>query len=417
MSYNIVAPRMYKGKIESLVSRMTSFADMIQLTHLKLQQVLSRMVPDGVYLDADGIAEIDLGNGTNYNPQEALNMYFQTGSVIGRSMTQDGEFNHGKAPIQELQSSNGGQKIGSLINSYNYYLQMMRDVTGLNEARDGSMPDEKALVGIQKLAAANSNTATRHILQGSLYLALKTAENISLRIADVLKFSNTKASFIGGIGKFNVGTLEEIQNLHLHEFGIYIDLSPDEEEKQKLENNIQVALQRDQIYLEDAIDIREVKNTKLANQLLKVRRKRKAAEDRAMQMQNIQAQSESNAKAAQASAQAEMQKEQALTESKAQLEQIKSQLSIQKLEREAEIKKQLMYHEFELNMKLKQVESQVIKDKESFKEDRKDKRTKIQATQQSELIEQRKGNTGPKDFESAGFDTLGGFGLEQFEPR
>ena len=417
MSYNIVAPRIYKGKVESLVGRMTSFADMIQLTHLKLQQVLSRMVPDGVYLDADGIAEIDLGNGTNYNPQEALNMYFQTGSVIGRSMTQDGEFNHGKAPIQELQSSSGGQKIASLINSYNYYLQMMRDVTGLNEARDGSMPDEKALVGIQKLAAANSNTATRHILQGSLYLALKTAENISLRIADVLKFSNTKSSFIGGIGRFNVGTLEEIQNLHLHEFGIYIDLAPDEEEKQKLENNIQVALQRDQIYLEDAIDIREIKNTKLANQLLKVRRKRKAAEDRAVQMQNIQAQSESNARAAQESAQAEMQKEQALTESKAQLEQIKSNLEIQKLEREAQIKKELMYHEFELNMKLKQIESQVIKDKEGFKEDRKDKRTKIQATQQSELIEQRKGNTGPKDFESAGFDTLGGFGLEQFDPR
>ena len=417
MSYNIVAPRIYKGKIESLVERMTTFADMIQLTHLKLQQVLSRMVPDGVYLDADGIAEIDLGNGTNYNPQEALNMYFQTGSVIGRSMTQDGEFNHGKAPIQELQSSNAGAKLSSLVNSYNHYLQMMRDVTGLNEARDGSMPDEKALVGLQKLAAANSNTATRHIVQASLYLALRTAENISLRISDVLKFSNTKASFIGGIGKFNVGTLEEIQNLHLHEFGIYIDLAPDDEEKQRLENNIQIALQRDQIYLEDAIDVREVKNIKLANQLLKVRRKRKAAEDRAMQLQNIQAQSESNARAAQESAAAEMQKEQALTESKAQLEQIKSQLDIQKLEREAQIKKELMYHEFQLNMQLKQMESQVINSKEAFKEDRKDKRTKIQATQQSELIEQRKGNTGTKDFESAGFDTLGGFGLEQFEPR
>ena len=417
MSYNVVAPRIYKGKIESLVERMTTFADMIQLTHLKLQQVLSRMVPDGVYLDADGIAEIDLGNGTNYNPQEALNMYFQTGSVIGRSMTQDGEFNHGKAPIQELQSSNAGAKLSSLVNSYNHYLQMMRDVTGLNEARDGSMPDEKALVGLQKLAAANSNTATRHIVQASLYLALRTAENISLRIADVLKFSNTKASFIGGIGKFNVGTLEEIQNLHLHEFGIYIDLAPDDEEKQRLENNIQIALQRDQIYLEDAIDVREVKNIKLANQLLKVRRKRKAAEDRAMQLQNIQAQSESNARAAQESAAAEMQKEQALTESKAQLEQIKSQLDIQKLEREAQIKKELMYHEFQLNMQLKQMESQVINSKEAFKEDRKDKRTKIQATQQSELIEQRKGNTGAKDFESAGFDTLGGFGLEQFEPR
>jgi hypothetical protein len=417
LSYNIVAPRMYKGKIESLVSRMTTFADMIQLTHLKLQQVLSRMVPDGVYLDADGIAEIDLGNGTNYNPQEALNMYFQTGSVIGRSMTQDGEFNHSRMPIQELQSGAGGNKISALINSYNYYLQMIRDVTGLNEARDGSLPDEKALVGLQKLAAANSNTATRHILQSGLYLTLKTAEAISLRISDVLEYGNTKQAFIAGIGKFNVGTLEEINKLHLHDFGIYLELMPDDEEKQLLENNIQVALQRDQIYLEDAIDIREIKNIKLANQLLKLRRKRKSEEDRAMQLQNIQAQSKSNARAAQEAAAAEMQKEQALTEGKAQLEQIKSNLDIQKLEREAQIKKELMVHEFELNVRLKQLEMQVINGKEAYKEDRKDKRTKIQASQQSELIEQRKGNTGPKDFESAGFDTLGGFGLEQFEPR
>ena len=417
MSYNIVAPRMYKGKIESLVSRMTSFADMIQLTHLKLQQVLSRMVPDGVYLDADGIAEIDLGNGTNYNPQEALNMYFQTGSVIGRSMTQDGEFNNARMPIQQLQSGAGGNKISALISSYNYYLQMIRDVTGLNEARDGSTPDEKALVGLQKLAAANSNTATRHILQAGLYLTLRTAEAISLRISDVLEYSNTTAAFVAGIGKFNVGTLKEIKNLHLHDFGIYLELAPDDEEKQRLENNIQIALQRDQIYLEDAIDIREIKNIKLANQLLKVRRRKKAEEDRINQLENIRAQSDSNARAAQESAAAEMQKEQALTESKAQLEQIKAQLEMQKLEREAQLKKELMMHEFDLNMQLKQMERQVITDKEAYKEDRKDKRTKLQATQQSELIEQRKGNTGPKDFESAGFDTLGGFGLEQFEPR
>jgi hypothetical protein len=417
MSYSIVAPRIYKGKIESLVSRMTTFADMIQLTHLKLQQVMSRMVPDGVYLDADGIAEIDLGNGTNYNPQEALNMYFQTGSVIGRSMTQDGEFNHGKAPIQELQSSGGGQKISSLINSYNYYLQMMRDVTGLNEARDGSMPDEKALVGVQKLAAANSNTATRHILQSGLYLTLKTAEAISLRVSDVLEYGNTKQAFIQGIGKFNVGTLEEIKHLHLHDFGVFLELAPDDEEKQLLENNIQVALQRDQIHLEDAIDIREIKNIKLANQLLKVRRRKKSQEDRKLQMENIQAQSESNARAAQESAAAEMQKEQALSETKAQLEQVKAQLEIQRLEKEADVKKELMQYEFELNTRLKQAEMQVINDKDKYKEDRKDARTKIQATQQSELIEQRKGYTGPKNFESAGNDVLGGFGLEQFEPR
>jgi len=417
MSYNIVAPRMYRGKIESLVSRMTSFADMIQLTHLKLQQVLSRMVPDGVYLDADGIAEIDLGNGTNYNPQEALNMYFQTGSVIGRSMTQDGEFNNGKMPIQELQSSGSNAKIASLINSYNYYMQMLRDVSGLNEARDGSMPDANALVGLQKLAAANSNTATRHILSAGLYITLKTAEAISLRISDVLEFSNTKESFIKGIGRFNVAVLNDLKDLHLHDFGIFLDLSPDEEEKAKLENNIQIALQRDQIYLEDAIDIREIKNVKLANQLLKMRRRKKQEYDRQIQMQNIQAQTQSNTQAAQAAAMADMQKQQGIAESKVLINKSQLEYDLAKLEREAAIKKELMQYEFELNMQLKQMDLQVINDKEKYKEDRKDKRTKIQASQQSELIDQRNNNKPPKDFESAGFDALGGFGLEQFEPR
>ena len=417
MSYNIIAPRIYKGKPESLVSRMTSFADMIQITHLKLQQVLSRMVPNGVYLDADGIAEVDLGNGTNYNPQEALNMYFQTGSVIGRSMTQDGEFNQGRVPIQELQSSGGNNKIASLIQSYNYYLQMMRDVTGLNEARDGSMPDQKSLVGLQKLAAANSNTATRHILQGGLYLTLKTAEAISLRIADVLEYSNTNQQFLQSLGKFNVGNLNEIKDLHIHDFGIFLELTPDEEEKQLLENNIQMAISQKQIELEDAIDVREVRNLKLANQLLKIRRRKKLIQDQAIAQRNIEAQSQANAQSSQAAAAAEIQKQQGIAESKVQIAQAQSQFDIQKLEREAAIKKELMEFEFQLNMQLKEAEADVIKNKEKYKEDRKDERTKIQASQQSELIDQRKSGKPPKSFESAGFDTLGGFGLEQFEPR
>ena len=417
MSYQIVAPRIYKGRPESLVGRMMSFADMIQLTHLKLQQVLSRMVPDGIYMDADGLAEIDLGNGTNYNPQEALNMYFQTGSVIGRSMTQDGDFNHGKAPIQEIQSSSGNAKIASLINSYNYYLQMIRDVTGLNEARDGSKPDSNALVGVQKLAAANSNTATRHILQGGLYLTLKTAECISLRISDVLEYSNTKNQFINSLGRFNVATLEEISNLHLHDIGIFLDLQPDEEEKQLLENNIQMSLQKEQIDLEDAIDIREIKNLKLANQMLKVKRKKKQARDRAMQMQNIQAQTQSNAQAAEAAAAAEMQKEQAIAQTKVQVAEAQKNFDLEKMQVEAQIKLQLMEKEFMLNLRLNDSQKQVIKDKEKYKEDRKDERTRIQASQQSEMIQQRKQNLPAKKFESAGFDNLGGFDLEQFEPR
>ena len=418
MNYSIVAPRMYKGKIESLVKRITGFADMIQLTHLKLQQVLSRMVPDGVYLDADGLAEIDLGNGTNYSPQEALNMFFQTGSVIGRSMTSEGDMNPGKVPIQEIQSGSGGQKMQSLIGTYNYYMQMIRDTTGLNEARDGSLPDKNALVGVQKLAAANSNTATRHILQAGLYLTSETAECLSLRISDIIEYSPTKNAFIQQIGNHNVATLEEMQSLHLYDFGIFIELMPDEEEKALLENNIQVAVAQQGIDLEDAIDLREIKNIKLANQLLKIRRKQKQERDQAMQQQNIQAQSQANIQAQQASAQMEMQKQQAISQSQGQLEQMKSQLESQKMMQEVQHKKELMQLEFQMNMQLQNMENQTANAKETQKEDRKDERTRIQASQQSEMIDQRNNEKAPKNFESTSNDTMGGgFDLGAFDPR
>ena len=418
MNYAIVAPRMYKGKIESLVSRITGFADMIQLTHLKLQQVMSRMVPDGVYLDADGLAEIDLGNGTNYNPQEALNMFFQTGSVIGRSFTSEGDMNLGKVPIQEIASGNGGAKMQSLIGTYNYYLQMIRDTTGLNEARDGSMPDKNALVGVQKLAAANSNTATRHILQAGLYLTAQTAECLSLRISDILEYSPTADAFIQAIGSHNVATLDEMKELHLYDFGIFIELMPDEEEKAMLENNIQMALQQQLIELTDAIDLREIKNVKLANQLLKIRRQQKSERDQQIAQQNIQAQAQANAQTQQVAAQVEMQKNQARAQAEAQLEQMKAQLESQKMQQEVQHKKELMELEFMMNMQLKNMEVEGQKSREKEKEDRKDERTRIQASQQSELIDQRKGAKPPKNFESAGNDILGGgFSLGAFDPR
>ena len=417
MNYSIVAPRMYNGKIDSLVKRITGFADMIQLTHLKLQQVMSRMIPDGIYLDADGLAEIDLGNGTNYNPQEALNMFFQTGSVIGRSMNELGEPNQGRIPIQEIASGSGGQKMQSLIQTYNYYLQMIRDVTGLNEAKDASTPDRNALVGIQKLAAANSNTATRHILQAGLFLSQSVAEQLSLRISDLLEFSPTRDAFIQAIGVHNVGTLEDVKSLYLYDFGISLELTPDDEEKQLLENNIQQSLQQQAIDLEDAIDLREIKNIKLANQLLKIRRKKKIERDQRMQQENIQAQAKANAQAQQVAAQAEVQKSQALVETQIQLEQAKTQMKAEMLSQEANVKKELMNYEFQINMQLKQMELNINKQREDNKEDRKDRRTKIQASQQSELIDQRKTGKPPKNFESSGNDTLGGFGLNNFEPR
>ena len=399
MNYAICAPRMYKGRIESLVSRCTGFADMIQLTHLKLQQVISRMVPDGVYLDMDGLAEVDLGNGTNYNPAEALNMYFQTGSVVGRSLTQDGEMNAGKVPVQELQSGSGNAKISSLISTYQYYLQMIRDVTGLNEARDGSLPDRNTLVGLQKLAANASNTATKHVLQSSLYLTLRISENIALKIADALEFPLTKSSLQNSISTFNIKTLEEIVNLNLHDFGIFLELEPDEEEQAQLEQNIQAAIQQGGINLEDAIDLRQIKNLKLANQMLKVKRKEKQKQDAAMQQANIAAQGQAQADTAEKTALAEVQKQEAVTNTKIQFEQSKNQMEIERMQIQNELEMQKMQRRFDFDLQLKQMDMQAIGEKEKMIEDRKDKRIKMEGTQQSEMITQRNVDGPPIDFE------------------
>ncbi len=372
MNYSIVAPRMYEGRVESIVSRITGFADMIQLTHLKLQQVMSRLIPDGVYLDADGLAEIDLGNGTNYNPQEALNMFFQTGSVIGRSMTADGDMNPGKVPIQEISSGSGGAKMQSLIGNYNYYLQMIRDVTGLNEARDGSTPDKNSLVGLQKMAAQSSNTATRHILQAGMFIVSDVLESLSLRISDVIEFSPTKEAFLEAIGSHNVGTLEEISQMHLYDFGIFLELSPDEEEKAMIENNIQQSLQQGSIDLEDAIDVREIRNLKLANQVLKIRRKKKQQAAAAAQKAAMQQQQQANAQSQQLAAQVEQTKQAAMAQSKIQIEQAKSQFEAQKMAAEVAAKKELMGMEFYYNMQIQKMQQATISNKEKQKEDRKD---------------------------------------------
>ena len=415
-NYVAVAPRMYKGNIESLVKRMIPFADLIQMTHLKLQQVISKVVPDGVFIDADGLNEVDLGNGAAYNPEDALRLYFQTGSVIGRSYTGDGEFNNARVPIQELNSNSGQSKIQSLVGSYNHYLSMIRDVTGLNEARDGSNPDPNSLVGVQKLAALNSNTATRHILESSLFITKSLAEAISYRVADILEYSDFKEEFINQIGKYNVGILDEIKDLYLYDFGIFIEVSPDEEEKAQLEQNINLALSRDSIYLEDAIDIREMRNLKLANQLLKLKRKKKEEQIQKNEQAKQQMQGQIQMQSQQMAAQTAMQNIQAETQSKMQIKQAEIAYEIEKMKSEAQLKMELMQLEFQMQMQLKGVEVEAVKTKEQMKEEAKDKRVSLQNTQQSKLINQRKNNLPPMNFESVE-DSMDGFDLAEFEPR
>ena len=415
-NYVATAPRMYKGAIESLVRRMIPFTDLIQVTHLKLQQVIARVVPDGVFIDADGLNEVDLGTGAAYNPEDALRLYFQTGSVIGRSYTQDGDFNQARVPIQQLTSNSGSGKTQMLITNYNHYLNMIRTVTGLNEARDGSTPDPNSLVGLQKLAALNSNTATRHILQGSLYIYRTMAEALTYRVADILEYSDFKEDFINKIGKYNVSILNDISDLYIYDFGIFIEVSPDEEQQAQLEQNIQMALSKGDINLEDAIDIRELRNIKLANQLLKVKRKQKQERDEKQAMLQQQMQAASQLKSQQMAAQTAMQKSQSEMQAKMQMKQAEIAFEIEKMKNQAQLKSMLMAEEFSYNQQLNGMDAEALATREAGREEAKSGRISQQNSEQSKLINQRKNNLPPQRFES-NEDSLDGFDLAEFDPR
>lgn len=415
-NYVAVAPRMYKGVIESLTRRMIPFADLIQVTHLKLQQVISRTVPDGVYIDADGLNEVDLGTGNSYSPEDALRLYFQTGSVVGRSYTQDGEYNQGKVPITQLNSSSGANKAQMLIQNMNHYLQMIRDVTGLNEARDGSTPDPYSLVGVQKLAALNSNTATRHILDAGLYIYRSIAEGLTYRVSDILEYADFREEFVNQIGKYNVSILEDIKDLYIYDFGVFIEVAPDEEQKSMLEQNIQMALSKGDINLEDAIDIRELRNLKMANQLLKMKRISKQDREEKMQMQQQAMQAQQQLKSQEMAGQMAMQKNQQEIQGKMQLKQAEVAFDIEKMNNEAQLKAQLMETEFNYQMQLKGIVEDGMQTRENDKEQAKSDRISQQNTEQSRLINQRKNNLPPQTFES-NEDSLDGFDLAEFEPR
>jgi hypothetical protein len=303
-----------------------------------------------------------------------------------------------------------------LIANYQHYMDMIRTVTGLNEARDGSTPDPNSLVGLQKMAALNSNTATRHILESALFIYRKLAEAITYRVSDVLEYSDFKEDFAMRIGRYNVSILNDIKELYIYDFGIFIEVTPDEEQKAQLEANIQIALSKGDINLEDAIDIRELKNLKLANQLLKLKRVKNAERMEQMMMQKQAMQAQQQMQLQQMAAEMAVQKIQLEAQSKTMVIQAEIEGQMKKMEFEAGIKSKLMAEEFQYNMKMHEMQSGLLTSRENKREEEKNKRIGIQNTQQSKLINQRKNNLPPVSFES-NEDSLDGFDLAEFNPR
>jgi len=409
-NYVICAPNMYKNNIDSIVKRMIPFADKIKMIDYKIQQTLQLMVPDGQFIDVDGLAEIDLGDGGSYSPQEAFDMYMKTGSIFGRSQTYGGDFNHGKVPIQEITTSGFNNKLAALEKQYMFNIQQIRDITGVNEAVDASTPDKDALVGIQKMAAYNSNVATRHILEGSKYITRKLFQSLSYRISDILEYSETKQDLINKIGSRNVRSLEFVENLHLHDFAIHVDLTMDDEEKAQLEKDIAIEIQNGTLGTEDKIDIMAIKNLKYANEILKIRKKRREQKLQEQKMQEIEAQKQANIQSAQAASQSKLQEQKMKVDGEAGLEGIKHKNAMDKMREEYALKDKHEEVKASFQIPIKQDEKEERMQRELMKEQKKDERVKKEATAQSRLIEQRQKDTGAIDFSQD--DELADFEIE-----
>lgn len=415
-NYLMYAPDLYQNRAKSLVSTIIPYIDQMQQIHIKLQQQIAKARPNGIYIDVAGLNEIALGDGNVLTPLEAVAIYDATGNVLGTSLTQEGDFNYGRQPIQELNNGVNSQGISALILAYNHYLNLVRDAIGIPQGADASTPHADLAVGVQNNLAVSSNTATRHILDSGLRISEMLGKAVAGRIKDIFQFSNLKKAYINAIGKLNVDLLKALEKYHLHDLGIIITLKPDAEEKQFLEQNIATALGTDSITLDDAIDIRGISNIKLANEVLKIRRKRRDMEKREHEKEMVQQQSEGQAMIVERAAQAKMQEMEFKTKSELAVVQAKSQAKMMELEKEAMVKSGLMDREFQYNRILQGQQSKIKERVEMAKEDRKDGRQTKNNNQQARIKQASMFNEPAPRFESSEDNISGNVELGELEP-
>jgi hypothetical protein len=399
------APNKMGDYYDSLVARMMPIEDKLNIIELKTEQIIQRIMPDGFSIDPTSLAEIDLGEGGILETQDLLDMFFQTGSVLATMYNQAGDYNQANQPIRELVTGRGGLvKLDALRNERATLIEMMRDVIGLNKASDASSPDKDSLVGLQKLAALNSNTATRHILEAVNDCTERMAEAIVYRTADLLKYSDLRDDFAREIGSVSVMQLELIKDLHNHDFAIFLELLPDDEEKLKLEQDLSIEIQAGMITTEDKNRILRIGNISHATDYLSILRKKREKILSQRKKEEFDYQADANQRAGIA---VEQEKQKTFS-MEAELKQAVQQMITQgELAKEAERGNQdrmTLEVEYEKKNELQYIVNSGQSEKIKEVEDRKDERLREQATQNSEMIKQRETNGQPKDFQAENVD-------------
>lgn len=399
--YHGCAPNYQDGYIDSLVARMMPIEDKLNINELKAEQIIQGITPDGIAIDLDALAELDLGDGKVTTPMDQFNMYLQKGSFFYRSYGAGGEYNNAQLPFKEVMTGDSLNKLNALQNRSNYYFNLLTDVIGLNKASDASTPDKDSLVGIQKLAALNSNIATRHILDGATYITLKTAEAVSYRVADILKYHpELKEDLIRKIGVTAVADLESIEDLHLSDFAIFLDLEPDDEEKAMLNADLTDAMAKGYIGIDDKYKINSIKILDLAIQYLTVLIKKREKKQQETKAEEFKIQADENIRASQQAEQFKQQTAQMQAQFDAQKQQMITEGEIQKEITRGEQDRLTETLKGGNDIQLQYIINSGKVQQQEDAENRKDERTRIQATQQSKLVEQRQKEQAPTDFEA-----------------
>ena len=390
LSYSVVATNLDNMVPKSMISSVKGFADMLQLTHLKIQQAIAKAKPDGLVIDIEGLENVQLGKGGELQPLELHDIYEQTGVFYYRSKNPEGGFQN--PPVREI--GNNIRNINELVGIYNHYLRMIRDVTGINEAMDASTPKGDALVGVREQAIAAGNNAIYDITNAAFLLYQRVCADVVKCLQVIPSDSILYQAYSNAIGQTNIDVVTSFEDLSMFNFGVYVKKDMDDRERQFLEQSIQMSLQQQKIDLEDAMAIRELKDVEQAEKLLALRRQKREAKTQQMAAENSKMQAQQAQQAAQAASQSRMQEIQ-----------MEAQLEIQKIQAKAksDIQVASMLHEFKKEIEMIKAQAtlgfktddQEFKEKiEVLKEDRKDDRVEKQAVAQSKLMSQRKDRRG-----------------------
>jgi len=390
LSYSVVATNIRGMMPKSMVDSCTGFADMLQLTHLKIQQAIAKAKPDGLIIDIEGLENVQLGKAGELQPLDLHDIYEQTGVFYYRSKNPEGGFQN--PPVREI--GNTIRNINELIGLYNHYLRMIRDATGVNEMMDASTPKGDTLVGVQQQAIAAGNNAIYDITNASMILFKKVCEDIVKCLQIIPMESVLFNIYANAVGKENMEVLSSFRDLPMYNFGVHVVKEMEDKEKAYLEQNIQMSLQQKEIDIEDAIAIRQLKDVNQAERLLVVRRKKRIARNQQIAMQNSQQQAQIQQASAQATSQAKQQEMQMEAQLKAQEMQMKSQLDAQMEQMKHEFRKEIELIKAQAILGVRSDDQEFKEKIEVFKETSKDKRVEKQAVEQSKLIAQRDGKRG-----------------------